>query len=99
MLNPLNLFSKFIKSSNQRELDKVELIVKKINSLEDSIKKLADSDFPKKTIELKQKIKNGETLDQILPEAYALVRDASRRKRKERHFDVQLVGGVVLHQA
>ncbi len=99
MLNPLNLFSKFIKSSNQRELDKIERIVKKINSLEEPTKKLADSDFPKRTLELKQKVKNGETLDQILPEAFALVRDASRRMRKERHFDVQLVGGVALHQA
>ena len=99
MLNPLNLFSKFIKSSNQRELDKIEKIVQKINSLEESTKKLVDSDFPKKTLELKQKIKNGGTLDEILPEAFALVRDASRRMRKERHFDVQLVGGVVLHQA
>ena len=99
MLNPLNLFSKFIKSSNQRELDRIEKIVKKINSLEESTKKLSDSDFPKKTHELKQKVKNGETLDQILPEAFALVRDASRRMRNERHFDVQLVGGVVLHQA
>ena len=99
MLNPLNLFSKFIKSSNQRELDKIEKIVQEINSLEESTKKLVDSDFPKKTLELKQKIKNGGTLDEILPEAFALVRDASRRMRKERHFDVQLVGGVVLHQA
>ena len=99
MLNPLNLFSKFIKSSNQRELDRIEKIVQKINSLEESTKKLVDSDFPKKTIELKQKIKNGGTLDEILPEAFALVREASRRMRKERHFDVQLVGGVVLHQA
>ena len=95
MLNPLNLFSKFIKSSNQRELDKIEKIVQKINSLEESTKKLVDSDFPKKTLELKQKVKSGETLDQILPEAFALVRDASRRMRNERHFDVQLVGGVV----
>ena len=54
MLNPLNLFSKFIKSSNQRELDKIEQIVKKINSLEESTKKLADSDFPKKTLEFDQ---------------------------------------------
>ena len=99
MLNPLNLFSKFIKSSNQRELDRIEKIVQEINSLEESTKKLVDSDFPKKTLELKQKIKNGGTLDEILPEAFALVRDASRRMRKERHFDVQLVGGVVLHQA
>ena len=51
MLNPLNLFSKFIKSSNQRELDRIEKIVQKINSLEDSTKKLVDSDFPKKTLE------------------------------------------------
>ncbi len=99
MLNPLNLFSKFIKSSNQRELDMIEKIVQEINSLEESTKKLVDSDFPKKTLELKQKIKNGGTLDEILPEAFALVREASSRMRKERHFDVQLVGGVVLHQA
>jgi len=99
MLNPLNLFSKFIKSSNQRELDKIEKIVQEINSLEESTKRLVDSDFPKKTLELKQKIKNGGTLDEILPEAFALVREASSRMRKERHFDVQLVGGVVLHQA
>ena len=99
MLNPLNLFSKFIKSSNQRELDRIEKIVQEINSLEESTKKLVDSDFPKKTLELKQKIKNGGTLDEILPEAFALVREASSRMRKERHFDVQLVGGVVLHQA
>ena len=57
MLNPLNLFSKFIKSSNQRELDKIERIVKKINSLEESTKKLADSDFPKRTLELNKKLK------------------------------------------
>ena len=99
MLNPLNFISKFIKSSNQRELDKIAKIVKKINSLEEATKILDDSDFPKKTLEFKEKIKNGENLNQILPEAFALVREASRRKRKERHFDVQLVGGIVLHEA
>ena len=98
MLNPLNFLSKFIKSSNQKELDRIGKIVKKINALEESIKKLEDTDFPKKTNELKEK-KNGISLDEILPEAFALVREASRRTRKERHFDVQLIGGVVLHEA
>ncbi len=99
MLNPLNFLSKFIKSSNQRELDKIDKIVKEINLLEEITKKLEDSDFPKKTLKFKEKIKNGSSLDSILPEAFALVREASRRTRKERHFDVQLVGGVVLHGA
>ena len=99
MLNPLNFITKFIKSSNQRELERIEKIVKKINSLEDATRELNDSDFPKKTLEFKDKIKNGNNLDHILPEAFALVREASRRTRDERHFDVQLVGGVVLHEA
>tara|TARA_B100000035_G_scaffold163800_1_gene139553 strand:- start:2009 stop:4555 length:2547 start_codon:yes stop_codon:yes gene_type:complete len=98
MLNPLNFISKFIKSSNQRELDRIEEIIKKINSLEEVTKQYNDSEFPKKTEEFKEKIKNGINLDQILPEAFALVREASRRTRNERHFDVQLIGGVVLHE-
>ena len=99
MLNPLNFFLKFIKSNNQRELDRLEKIVNKVNLLEEATKKLENSAFPKKTLEFKEKIKNGHSLDQILPEAFALVREASKRTRKERHFDVQLVGGVVLHEA
>ena len=98
MFNPLNLISKFIKTSNQKELDRVGSIVKKINSLENEIKKLGDVDFPNKTQEFKNQIKKGKTLDEILPEAFALVREASRRVRSERHFDVQIVGGVVLHE-
>ena len=98
MFNPLNLISKFIKTSNQKELDRVGSIVKKINSLENEIKKLGDVDFPNKTQEFKSQIKKGKTLDEILPEAFALVREASRRVRSERHFDVQIVGGVVLHE-
>ena len=92
MLNPLNFFSKLIKSNNQRELDRITKIVNKINSLEEEIKNLKDEDFPKKTEEFKEKIKNGEKIEQILPEAFALVREASRRNRGERHFDVQLIG-------
>ena len=99
MLNPLTFISKFIKSANQKELDRIGKIVTNINDLEESIKKLADSDFPKKTLEFKEKIKNGKTLNDILPEAFALVREASIRVRNERHFDVQLIGGIVLHEA
>ena len=98
MLNPLSFIKKFVRSSNQRELDKMGEIVKKINDLEKSTKILKDSDFPKKTLELKQSLKNGQNIDKILPEAFALVREASFRKRNERHFDVQLIGGITLHQ-
>ena len=98
MLNPLSFFSKFIKSSNQKELDRLSKIVSKINILEEKFINLKDSDFPNKTLEFKEKIKNGKTLDEILPEAFALVREASKRTRNERHFDVQLIGGIVLHE-
>ncbi len=99
MLNPIKFLSKLIKSSNQRELERIEKLVNKINLLEENITKLKDSDFPKKTIEFKEKIKKGENIDNILPEAYALVREAAKRTRNERHFDVQMVGGIVLHES
>ncbi|WP_435116829.1 preprotein translocase subunit SecA [Candidatus Pelagibacter bacterium nBUS_49] len=98
MFNPLNLITKFIKSSNQKELDRIGKIIKTINSLENEFKKLDDLDFPKKTQEYKEQIKQGKTLDELLPEAFALVREASKRTRNERHFDVQIIGGVVLHE-
>ena len=97
MFNPLNFISKFVKSSNQKELDRIGKIVHQINLLEENIKKLGDEEFPQKTNELKQKIKNRQSLDQILPEAFALVREAASRTRNERHYDVQLIGGIVLH--
>ena len=99
MINPLKFISKFIKSSNQKELDKLQKIVKRVNANEEINKKLEDADFPKKTQELKEKINNGSTLNDLLPEAFALVREASKRVRGERHFDVQIIGGVVLHEA
>ena len=99
MFNPLNFISKFIKSSNQKELDRMGQIVNKINLLEKNIKNLKDEDFPKKTIQLKEKIKKDQDLDKILPEAFALVREASKRTRKERHYDVQIIGGIVLHES
>ncbi len=98
MFNPLNLISKFIKSGNQKELDRLKKITQKINSLEEITKKLKDNEFPNKTREFKEKLKNGIGIDKLLPEAFALVREASRRIRNERHFDVQIIGGIVLHE-
>ncbi len=98
MLNPLNLLSKLIKSSNQKELDRISKIVENVNSFEDEAKKILDLDFPKKTLRLKERLKKGENITKLLPEAFALVREASRRTRGERHFDVQIIGGVVLHE-
>ncbi len=98
MLNPLNFISKFIKSGNQKEIDRINKIVKKVNLLEESTKKLKNEEFLNKTIELKDRVKGGKPLDEVLPEAFALVREASARTRNERHYDVQIIGGVVLHE-
>ena len=98
MLNPLNFLSKIIKSNNQKELDKLKKAAKKINDWEEKIVKLDEKSFPEKTKELIKQIKNGTSLDEILPEAFALVREASKRTTNERHFDVQIIGGIVLHQ-
>ncbi len=67
MFNPLNLITKFIKSSNQKELDRIGKIVEKINLHEENFKNLNDTDFPKKTNEFKDQIKNGKSLDDLLP--------------------------------
>ena len=98
MLNPLNFISKFIKSSNQKELDAITKIVLKVNSFEGKISEISDVDFPKKTQELKLLLKANGNINEILPEAFALVREASKRTRNERHFDSQIIGGVVLHE-
>ena len=77
MFNPLNLITKFIKSSNQKELDRIGKIVEKINSHEEDFKNLNDDDFPKKTNKFRNELKDGKTLDELLPEAFALVREAA----------------------
>ena len=84
-------------SSNNKEIKKVAKIVDQINALESNIQGLRDEDFPIKTEELREKLKNGTALNDILPEAFALVREASKRVLNMRHFDVQLIGGIVLH--
>ena len=99
MLNPLKILSKFIKSHNQKQLDKLQVILDKVNNFENEISKINDADFPKKTQKLKESLVKDPNIDNILPEAFALVREASKRTRGERHFDVQIMGGVVLHQS
>ena len=97
MLNPLKIISKFIRSDNQRNLDKLKLTVEKINNLENEIIQLKDEEFPIRTKLLKERLSKGESLEILLPEAFALAREASKRTRGERHFDVQIMGGIVLH--
>ena len=99
MLNPIKFFSKFIRSNNQKELDKIDKIVQKVNSFEKEISTLSENQFKDKTKSLIQKIGNGKSLNEILPEAYALVRESSKRIFNERHYDVQIVGGVVLNDS
>ena len=91
-------FSKIFKSSNQQVLDKIKPLIFEINSLEKSISSLKDGELKERTHDLRKKVQNGENLEKILPESFALVREAAKRVLNERHFDVQLVGGVVLHQ-
>ena len=98
MLNPLNLISKLIKSPNQKELDRLSKIVSKINELEPSFANLDDKDFPIKTREFKERIKKGESLDSLLPEAFACAREAAKRTINERPYDVQVIGSIVLHE-
>ncbi|MGI6452535.1 MAG: preprotein translocase subunit SecA [Syntrophomonadaceae bacterium] len=83
---------------NEKEIKRLRNTVEKINGLEKDFQALSDADFPAKTAEFKNRLNNGEKLDDILPEAFALVREASRRTLGMRHFDVQLIGGMVLHQ-
>jgi len=91
------LFAKFF-DQNEKELKKMAPLVEKINSLEPKMKELKDSQFPKKTAEFKERATGGEDLDDLLPEAFALAREAIRRVVGERAFDVQLMAAIALHQ-
>ncbi|HHD92448.1 MAG TPA: preprotein translocase subunit SecA, partial [Candidatus Portnoybacteria bacterium] len=94
----MSFLNKIFGDPNQKFLKKLDPLVKKINSLESQFEKLSLDDFPKQTEDFKKRLKNGKTLDDLLPEAFALVREATKRTLKMRHFDVQLIGGIVLHQ-
>ena len=99
----MNLFtrtlSKIFKSSNQQELDKIQNLVEAINNKENEIKSLSEADFKEKTFNFKKNAQNGSfKIDEIIPESFALVREAAKRTLGERHYDVQLAGGIILHK-
>jgi len=90
--------NKIFKTGNQKELDAVRPLVDEINNQEANFRNLKDEDLKAKTHFLKKNLKDGRTLDQIIPESFALVREAARRVLNERHYDAQLIGGIFLHQ-
>lgn len=97
------MFNKFLdrlfNGSNERDIKKMrQLVEREINPLEESLRSLSDSSLANKTNEFKARLANGETLDDLLPEAFAVIREASRRVLGMRHFDVQLIGGIILHR-
>ncbi|MEK7586401.1 MAG: preprotein translocase subunit SecA [Patescibacteria group bacterium] len=93
----MSLFTKIFGDASGRTLRVAQPLVAKINSLESQMEVLIDADFPKKTLEFKERLTRGETLDDLLPEAFALVREVAKRTLGERHYDVQLLGGIMLH--
>jgi len=95
----MSLFKLIFGSKNDRYLKKLRPIVREINALEPEVQKLRDEDFPVRMAEYREKVqKDGVSLDDILPDVFALVREAARRTMNMRHFDVQLIGGIVLHR-
>ena len=94
----MGIMKKIFKSYSEKEVKRVMPLVEKINGMEEEISKLSDHELRGKTDYFKNRLANGETLDDILPEAFAVVREASKRALGMRHFDVQLIGGIILHQ-
>lgn len=94
----LDFVRKIFGTKSERDVKRIQPLVDKINALEPEIAKLAPESFPLKTQELKERLAKGETLNDLLPEAFALAREAAKRTLNMRHFDVQLIGGVVLHE-
>src|SRR5437868_10986394 len=92
-----NILTRIFGSRNERLLKQYAQDVRRINALEPEIAALSDAELAAKTPMLKERVDNGETLDALLPEAFAVVREASKRVLQMRHFDVQLIGGMVLH--
>ncbi len=94
----MGFINKLFGTKNERELKRLVTRVDEINALEPSIAALSDEQLQHKTIEFKERLANGRTLDDILPEAFATIREASRRRLNMRHFDAQLIGGIALHE-
>lgn len=94
----LTILQKFFGTKNERELKRIQPIVEEINTLEPDISKLTDEELTRKTMEFKERLSRGESLDDLLVEAFAVVRETSKRILGMRHFDVQLIGGIVLHE-
>jgi preprotein translocase subunit SecA len=94
----MGFINKIFGSYSEKEVKRVMLIVEKINSFEEEISKLSDGQLREKTVEFIKRLEQGETLDDILSESFAVVREASKRVLGMRHFDVQLIGGIILHQ-
>ena len=94
----MGLFNKLFGTYSERELKRVKPIADKVMALEEETAKLSDAELRGKTDEFKERIKNGEDLDSILPEAFAVMREASWRVLGMKHFYVQVIGGVILHQ-
>ena len=92
-----SILQKIVGSKNERELKQLQPLVARINGLESEFETLSDTDLQAKTVEYKKRYADGETLDELLPEAFSVVREASKRVLGMRHFDVQLVGGIILH--
>ena len=94
----MSVFQKILRAGEGRTLKRMEQRVREVNAFEDDIERLSDDELAQKTVEFRHRFEEGETLDELLPEAFACVREASKRTLGLRHFDVQLVGGMVLHE-
>ena len=94
----MSILSKIFGDPNEKFIKNLQPIIEKINSFESEFGKLSAEQLKEKTKEFKGRLLKGETLDEILPEAFALVREAGKRTLNQRHFDAQMIGGIVLHQ-
>ena len=94
----MSIFDKIFGTYSDRELKRIRPIADKVMALEDDMAKLSDAELKAKTPEFKERLKNGETLDDLLPEAFATVREAAKRVLGMEHYRVQIIGGIILHQ-
>lgn len=94
----LNALQKIFGSKNERELNRLQPLIRAINDLEPAISQLNDPQLQAKTVEFRERLGRGETIEDLLTEAFAVVREVARRTLGQRHFDVQLLGGIVLHE-